>query len=811
MMLASRLRQILVVFAIANLAIVTHLVRLQIVDRGTWVAKGEEQRSRRILREPIRGPIRFADGSIAAETENRYDLQLRPARLRSTWPIGALAVIVRGLERGDGFWWAVPDDADARSAAIAEEASRLAAVLRYVAGRPELALRALLERPVDAVLGRPTCPLDPSFGSAFATLFGAGASGRMAARAREGAVTVAEALALERDRLSAILDRLDDERRSFRAVVRALGVPATDVVGRIARNVLAAENNARARLAHEGIDHRIRSFTGVARETRRRYREITGDYLMRERVAFRGIPFDAVVEIDRAVVLGRLGGFELARYLSRLYPNDLIPQLIGNAGTVTERDAPDPGAGAIDGRVINAARVGRLQAALLDRTPFGEAERSEVRALEDAILEKAHLADRNVGQAGLEFAYDRLLRGVRGSERLVHLPGEDRSYSVHRVEPVDGEGLELTIDARLQRYGAMLLARDRASRQGDDQWAGRGGGALVALEPHTGRILALVTDPTYTRDDLRTRLDALRADPAQPFRNRAIECHLPGSVFKPFTALWGLERGVLDPTRALACWARERRGARPRCSAHHAPTDVALAPALGDSCNAYFCLVGASASAKAGHESMRTLFERFELDRPPLATNTGDAHRGVLGDWEKSLGRYVFRRRNIAQVSIGQGPVAISPLHVASLYAIIANRGFHRPAYLTQASPRFAREPVRVIAAEHVEALMPGLVSTVTTGTADKPMMRKLRDALGGAFDIAGKTGSATFAGHRKPKHSWFAGFAPVADPTIVVVVFLQNRGLGGGDGAAQVAAAFLSKVFELQGLVGSALVSNDG
>ncbi len=811
MMLASRLRQILVVFALANLAIVAHLVRLQVVDRGVWVAKGEEQRSRRILREPIRGPIRFADGSVAAETENRYDLQLRPTRLRTVWPIGALAVVVRGLERGEGFWWTVPADSTARAAAIAEEASRLAAVLRYVAGRPELALRALLERPVDAVIDRATCPLDPSFGDAFAAVFGRRTYGRLVVGAREGAATVGEALALERERLSAILDRLDDERRSFRAVVRALGVPATDLVERLARNVLAAENNARARLVREGIDHRIPSFDGVSRETRRRYREIIADYRMRERVAFRGVPFEAVVEVDRATGRGRLAGFELTRYLSRLYPNDLIPQLIGNAGTVTERDAPDPTADALEGRVINAARVGRLQAELLDRSPFGEAERTEVRALEDAILEKAHLADRNVGQAGLEFAYDRRLRGVRGSERLVHLPGAERSYSVHRVEPVDGEPLDLTIDSRLQRYGAMLLARDRASRVGDEQWAGRAGGALVALEPHTGRILALVTDPTYTRDDLRTRLDELRADPAQPFRNRALECNLPGSVFKPFTALWGLECGVLDPAKALSCWARNRRGALPRCSAHSVPTDVALTPALGDSCNAYFSIVGASAAAKTGHESMRALFRRFELDRPPLATNTGRAHCGVLGDWEKSLGRYVFRRRNIAQVSIGQGPVAVSPLHVASLYAIIANRGFHRPAYLTEASPRFSREPTRVVASEHVEPLIPGLISTMTTGTADKPMVRKLRDALGGAFEIAGKTGSATYAGRRRPKHSWFAGFAPVADPTIVVVVFLQNRGLGGGDGAAQVAAAFLSKYFALQGLVPSALVASDG
>jgi len=374
-----------------------------------------------------------------------------------------------------------------------------------------------------------------------------------------------------------------------------------------------------------------------------------------------------------------------------------------------------------------------------------------------------------LGTAGLERTYDRQLVGLDGLG-----PGGDLLRKL-RPDPVDPSDLELSIDLRLQRLAASML--------GDDK------GAVVAMEPATGRILALVTSPSYDPDRLsslvtgRAYLDELRADPDAPLLDRATQAaYVPGSVFKLLTGTAGLESGAITATTRFPGQPRQSRegfmvdGFRvkdaPRDVQLDAPLD--LADAMEVSSNIFFAHVALETGATAFRDTARTFgFERpipFELPTVASQLNAGDGPMDGFTD-----------RPELASAGFGQGKVLTTPLQMAIVAGAIANGG-------EMIAPRLVD---RLVSADGVvrELESRGLGRAMSAETA-----RVLRDAMvqavegryagllaGGAkvpgILTAGKSGSAEL--DDAPPHSWFVGFAPAEAPRIVVVVVVENGGSG--------------------------------
>ncbi|MBN2490638.1 MAG: hypothetical protein JXQ29_07305 [Planctomycetes bacterium] len=887
-MLAKRLAQVLVLFGVANLLVIAHLVRLQVVERDAWVAKGEDHRTRRLFSPPIRGSIRLEGGAVVARSEHRFDLRIEPGRVRDRWPPAALAAALGKLEAKQGFWLVHGREAAERAAARAALAAQLETLEREPGGvaaapgagaedrRAELAERLaeldrahdrmleaeiarrarhlaaivrdpraewdrLLAAPIFLVLGarqsgaragtvaaaapadREECPLDGSLAAQLDAVLGGGALARVQAFVREprdgwrplrAALGEGESAALE-----ARYERLAGEAQAFRALAAALG---DDLEVQLWRQVVRAEDGARRELqaAAAGLGRArtsagdslwwLESLSRLGREARMRCRKILRDHLGRERTPARSVPYDVVVELHRASVDRRLQGFAVQEYSDRRWEQGFAPHLVGWTGEVPaawleDVAPPDPlDPDAVLGWVPRLQAVARWRIEALQRrilSQSGMRSREEARAfvaLEEALLARPHVGDRDVGIEGIERRYDERLRGRRGILRFVHVPGARRPLVIHEAAAVDGADVTLTLDEALQRQAEALLAADRARRQGAEQHVGMGGGALVALDPRCGAVRVLATDPSYEPRALRepgalARLADRRQSPDRPLASRALEPALPGSVFKIFTALVGLEHGVIqDEHTAFSCWGRLPGGPTPGCAyAGHAggAASVDFHEALCHSCNAYFAKVARALHERGLRDAFDRTFRAFHFDQPPL--------------WGDDAARYAGRIRmpaseaEMRNMAIGQDPVYVSPLHLAVLYAAVAQRGLWRPPFVVEQSPYRQGAARRAFPAAHAELLVTGMQHAVRRGTAQHEGFGRLAER---GIAVAGKTGTATFGSRRQPsalpRHAWFAGFAPADRPEIVVVVYLEHRGLSGGAAAVPLAADFLEHYF---------------
>jgi len=723
------------------------------------------------------------------------------------------------------------------------EAGRRAKELREIVDDPAEAWRRLMATPVFRFLpmqeseapggdARPgpweECHLDGRIGAQLDAVLGPRTLARLRAFVREGGPRdrwrpLGEALGLAHTEAGEDRYReLEAEARAFGAVRSAVG---GDVEERLWTEAVHAEDNARSQLiAIDQVAAKesgappdpgwwIGPLAGLDRERRARYRTVVRDHLGRARFPFRVLPYEAVVELDRADFADRLTGLEVRQYSGRRLVHPIAPHVVGHTGSVLRRWVKDLEVKvpvdlhdlwfALNGtRAVSRHNIEGQQRRIVSQG--GMRDRLDARAflaLETALLEKPHAGDRDVGAAGIELWYDRRLRGARGIRRYVHVPGEKRPIIINETLPVDGRDVTLTLDADLQAKAEELLERDRRSRRGEGEYAGKGGGALVALDPRSGEILVLATNPSYDPRTLNKKGEYERLDDengSKPLRNRALEPGMPGSVFKVFTALAGMGAGVFQPIDQFVCWGKT--GMRPRCGNHMSvlppgePVD--LRRALGLSCNAYFAQIGRRIYRAGKAAAFEALFDRLHLRSIPLY---GDRKAWHKGHSEPATSDWMMRT-----MAIGQHPVRVSPLQVAGLYALIARRGLWKEPHIVRESPFADRLEVQLIPPEQAEALIPGLKYTVQEGTAShnqraREFWKRIKERSrkdGHEIAIAGKTGTATHESRDgralKPKHAWFACFAPVKDPEIVVVVYLEHRGQGGGAAAVPIGAEFL-------------------
>ncbi len=386
-----------------------------------------------------------------------------------------------------------------------------------------------------------------------------------------------------------------------------------------------------------------------------------------------------------------------------------------------------------------------------------------------------------VGKSGVERFYDQVLRGVKGREVLLRdsrgrIKGR-HSDGAHDLPPENGRNLTLSIDADLQALGEELMAGKR--------------GAIVAIEPATGEVLAMVTSPAFdpsllSGKDKGVQHKALEETAGKPLLNRAIMGNYPpGSTFKPAQAGIFLAEGVVTPQTPLSCYGGyPRLGGRPRCHPH-APSP-ALVYSLATSCNSYYCWgMHFLLDNRNLYPSVQDAFDAWK-DRIvalgfgyPTGVDLTGEKRGFIPN-SKVYDKIYKGRWNsstIISVSIGQGEVLATPLQIANLSALIANRGVWYTPHVVRSIEGMPLDTLYTqprqsgIKAEDWEHVVAGMAMAVTSGTC------RAANFAPGEIEVCGKTGTAENPHGRD--HSAFIGFAPRRNPKIAIAVYVENGGFG--------------------------------
>lgn len=384
------------------------------------------------------------------------------------------------------------------------------------------------------------------------------------------------------------------------------------------------------------------------------------------------------------------------------------------------------------------------------------------------------------GDLGVERSYEEYLRGRKGVEILIRdahgrIQGRYEN-GAHDVSPISGRDLKLSLDIRLQQYAESLMVGKR--------------GAVVAIEPKTGEILALVTSPTYDpsllvgRERGKNYTDLVN-DKSHPLLDRSIMgTYPPGSTFKPTQGLILLQEGIINTSTTYPCsHGYVSGGLRVGCHPHGSP--LPLKPALQTSCNAYFCWgFKGMIDRRSKYGSSANAFETWKKHLVSmgygykLGVDLPGEMRGFLPNSKWYSDRYGEGRwsaNTIISVAIGQGEILATPLQIANLCATVANRGWFITPHAVKEIADTVMPPALLerrrpsIDAHWYDEVAEGMRMAVTGGTCR-------RAAIPGV-DVAGKTGTAQNPHGRD--HSAFMGFAPYDDPKIAVAVYVENAGFG--------------------------------
>lgn len=382
-----------------------------------------------------------------------------------------------------------------------------------------------------------------------------------------------------------------------------------------------------------------------------------------------------------------------------------------------------------------------------------------------------------IGKLGVEKSYEKQLRGVKGMQILLRdahgrIQGRYKN-GAHDRKPVAGKDLTLSIDLDLQALGERLLEGKI--------------GAIVAIEPSTGEVLAMVSSPTY---DPRMMIGKQRGkshillsqNPWKPLLNRSIMGQYPpGSTFKTSQALTFLTEGIINTQTAFPCnhgfnYKRLHVG----CHGHGSP--ISLIPAIGTSCNGYFCW---GLYYMIGNKKYSTVQKAMNTWRDymvsmgfgyKLGIDLPGEKRGLIpnADFYDKAYTHGWNGLTIISISIGQGEVNLTPLQIANLGATIANRGYY-----------YVPHVVKKVAGEPLDTLYTRQHRTMASRQAYDYVVQGMRQAvLGGTCKhlnrpdiiICGKTGTAQ---NRGQDHSVFMGFAPMDNPKIAIAVYVENGGFG--------------------------------
>jgi penicillin-binding protein 2 len=430
----------------------------------------------------------------------------------------------------------------------------------------------------------------------------------------------------------------------------------------------------------------------------------------------------------------------------RLYPRDnLLAHVIGYVGEVTEAE--------------------------LDLADFAQYNQGDV-----------------IGKAGIERQYNDILMGVDGQRQVV-VDNKGNEREVIGYKPADpGRSLQLTVDLDLQVVAELGMEGRR--------------GAVVALDPRNGEVMAMVSRPAFDPNKFAGRIrrkdwDEIIYNPEKPMLNRAIQSNLaPGSTFKPLVALAALEKGIIDENTTFHCpGGMSFYGHYHSCHNKRGHGTVNLHRALAVSCDVYFYNVGNRLGIDnlAKYGEMASLGKETGIDLP-------FEFRGILPSsrWKARTLRQQWFPGDTISVSIGQGYLTMTPLQLAVMTGGISMGGVWQKPHLVKDPAKI--EPRRGdVSLDNVNQVIYGMYGVVNQG------------GTGGAarlpgIEVCGKTGTAQLASNQLIRSSarlaaelkdnaWFVAFAPRVNPEIVVAVLFEAG--GHGDQAAPIARDVMKAYFD--------------
>ncbi len=394
-----------------------------------------------------------------------------------------------------------------------------------------------------------------------------------------------------------------------------------------------------------------------------------------------------------------------------------------------------------------------------------------------------YYSESRVGKSGLEKQYEEVLRGEDGGLRIAVDASGNRIRMLSEDEPLKGSDLVLTINSKVQRAAEEALAGHV--------------GSAVALDPRTGEVLALVSQPAYdpnlfARGIRAKEYQAILSDKRKPLLDRAVRAYPPASTFKIVTSLAGLVGGKITPGMSVYCTGR--LGSRgPRCWSRHGY--VTFDTAIAKSCDIFFYRVGQA----LGVDAIASMARRFGLGKETGIDLPGE-HGGTIPseEWKRKYVKRdpIWRPGETLSTAIGQGYVECTPLQIASVTGAVAMHGRRYRPHLVKS----------IKTATGIKHIQPELIST--TGVPDEYYAKIVnalrltvqagtgRTAALPGIDIGGKTGTAEVT--RGAPHAWFVSVAPLNNPQIVCAVLVEH-GRHGATAAAPVAKAMMAAYFKVK------------
>lgn len=400
---------------------------------------------------------------------------------------------------------------------------------------------------------------------------------------------------------------------------------------------------------------------------------------------------------------------------------------------------------------------------------------------EEIKKERFYKPSNNIGRTGLERYYEKELRGIKGIRYVVTsaMNNAIQSYAGGKYDTVAKPGANLTLglDIDLQAYSEKLMQNKK--------------GCIVAIEPSTGEILTFVSAPSFDpnlligKRNISQNYPKLNKDPNLPLYPRPLASEYPpGSIFKLVQGLIGMQEGVITENSGFPC-TKSMVG----CHGHAMATDIPKA--VQYSCNPYFYYVmkkiiqqgkkkNAFADAEIGLAKWVKYMNSFGLG-VKLETDITGVKKGLIPGpafYDKWYGYHNWQFNSIRSISIGQGEVKLTPLQMANIAVIIANRGwYYTPHFVKSISgkgplDKFKTKNFTMVNSKYYPSVIEGMRRVVNEpgGTANSA---KLTDII-----IAGKTG--TVQNPHGKDHSVFIAFAPLDNPKIAIAVFIENSGFGG-------------------------------
>ena len=386
------------------------------------------------------------------------------------------------------------------------------------------------------------------------------------------------------------------------------------------------------------------------------------------------------------------------------------------------------------------------------------------------------------GKTGIEAAREKELRGEKGYNIMLR---DSRNKIMSRYqdgemdkEAIPGKNITTTIDAELQHYGQMLMNNKV--------------GSLIAIEPSTGEILTMVSSPGIDVDmlaDIGRYYGDISTDPYKPMFNRTVQAsYPPGSVFKLVNGLIGLQEGVVSTGTHYPCSMGYKFGKNKLgCHAHKSP--LSFEESIMMSCNAYYCYILRDLLENNKYSSIGEAIDKWKeyVESFGFGKKLGSDFPSELGGfipgskyYNKVYGKGGWKATTVISLSIGQGEIGCTPLHLANLCATLANRGHYYTPHIIKDSEhvsideRFKQKNYTMVDTTHFRKVIGGMYRAVNSGYGSGGTASV---AAVNGLDICGKTGTAQ--NPHGDDHSVFICFAPKDNPKIAVAAYVENGGFG--------------------------------